>query len=883
MSEGTLLQQARRLFKDKQWSDLSDLAPLLPPFRRGEAKLYLMVARGLIYEKRNEEACDLLEADPDLATADEDWRFYFGIALSRAGRYEEGLALLQGVVSAQPRSAKYVGELASALRSFAKSLGSANERARHLYQQALQATETRIRLEWGSDHKARIFAARLYHDLRQFDDALGQLELALASKPQDPDALWLRSQCLVSVGRMGDALAEAKQLLTIKPAHQGAAYQVRILQGLVGSDDARPPATVKYLDASAVARRSLLEVLRDLGVTWVTLDASMSLEPPPKALRLAMLSAPAWAGRLVVALESGETTELWRAALLQGFSASGLLPASERLAEDLAALAPIVATRGPDDESDPRLLSEPRGEGRRVICMSRHGIVRFGGGEHFLESMAQHYETLGYRPLVVGARSTESAHESGVSNGREYAFLPATDAALRRLFVEERPAFVHVLSGLGYEVAAALEFLSIPFVYGVHFWRDCLGTNDMDTRHFANGDSDPIPRQAFRYVISRAASLYANSAYTQAVLEQAFKFRAPIVYSLPGEVDAARSGDPGLVPGVRDYVLLLNAKPEKGFDLLTKVAARLPHIPFLVVASQSSRDEALAHVRDQGLTNVHIIEKTPRTDLLYRDALAVAVPSYQFIETFSRVCIEAHRFGRPVIGSDKGNVPYLLRESGCVLPELADRWAEEIARLHDDPAYRERREALARENSTRYAYALQEASIRGIVGTFGRRVLIAIGSGVGNMLHAGPMIRNIARRLGCKVDIVVAEEYADTLFLLHDPEYVNAVFSLGRVVLDRYYDVVLVTSCFGDMRPTFAGRRVLFARDWQKFEPGGPLHEAVYNLETARVLLGIEYDDADIEGYYLGEIAWRGGGERRLIGFHGGSKAGFWVSKRWPY
>ena len=522
------------------------------------------------------------------------------------------------------------------------------------------------------------------------------------------------------------------------------------------------------------------------------------------------------------------------------------------------------------------------GRGQRVICMSRHGVVRFGGGEHFLESMANRYEGMGFRPLVVGARSVDSASSSGTTDGRDFAFMPATDAALRRLFIEERPAFVHVLSGLGFEVAAALEFLTIPFVYGVHYWRDCLGTNDMDVRHFADGDRDPIPRKAFLYVISRAAALYANSAYTRSVLEQAFKFRAPIVYSLPEDRSPIPQGEPELVSGLRNYVLLLNAKAEKGFDLLRKVAARLPEIPFLAVASQSSREDALAQCRAARLTNLHVIEKSERTDLLYRDALAVAVPSYQFVETFSRVVIEAQRHGRPVIGSDKGNVPYLLRESGVVLPELADRWAEEIARLHDEPDYRARREALALANSARYAHRLQEEGINGIVSGIGRQILIAVGSGVGNMLHVGPMIRNIARRLGCRVDVVVAEEYADSLFLLHDPSCVNAVFSLGLHVLDRYYDVVLVTNCFGDMRPAFAGRRVLYARDWQKFEPGGSMHEAVYNLECARVLLGIDYDDKDVGGYYMGEISWQGGGDRPLVGFHGGSKTGFWASKRWP-
>lgn len=331
------------------------------------------------------------------------------------------------------------------------------------------------------------------------------------------------------------------------------------------------------------------------------------------------------------------------------------------------------------------------------------------------------------------------------------------------------------------------------------------------------------------------------------------------------------------------FVLLVNAKPEKGFDLIAQVAATLRHIPFVSIASQSDATEARELVRRLGATNVRIIEKTTDMASLYRAARVVAVPSYRFVETFSRVCIEAQRYGKPVIGSDVGNVPYLLAQSGIVLPESVELWAQEIARLYGDAAYYGERCQLAAENSERYSQAAQREDILRIVETQTDAMLVCVGSGIGNMLHAGPMIRNIARTLGRRVDLLVAEDHGTSLFLLQNDRFVNSVYSLRNYALRRRYDTIFVTHCFGTASLPFHSRRVVFSRDWDGFHPGHALHEALFNLEAAKVLLGIPYDPATAAAdYYVGNYVYQRPNEG-LVGFHGGSKSGFWTSKRWPH
>jgi ADP-heptose:LPS heptosyltransferase len=331
-----------------------------------------------------------------------------------------------------------------------------------------------------------------------------------------------------------------------------------------------------------------------------------------------------------------------------------------------------------------------------------------------------------------------------------------------------------------------------------------------------------------------------------------------------------------------DYVLLVNSKIDKGYGLIMDVAALRPEINFVCISSQSNGGEARTAAAERNLSNIHVLPRTDDMDRLYRHAKVVAVPSYIFIETFSRVCIEAHRYGKPVLGSTSGNVPYLLEKSGFVLPEDAQEWASLLDRLYGEPEVYAAAVEAALENSRRYSYASQRESILSVARQAESPMLIAIGSGIGNMIHVAPMIRRIAEHLGHSVDLLVAEDHSDSLFLLQNSQYVNAVYSLRQYALARRYDTIFVTHCFGAARLPLKAKRVIWTRDWDDFKPDHRFHEARFNLEAARELLGVPYEESDILGYYIGDLdySWPAG---KLVGFHGGSKDGFWVSKRWPY
>lgn len=883
LMERTVVQPlVRRASTKQRWSDLAQLAELVSSNTDAADANRLMVARGLIYANQAAQAHDLLATAIDRHAHEAEWCFFFGLAALRADRAGEALPWLERAVEKEPDNGQYLRGLAAALARAtrggdqrAQARGALLERSVEIFDRAAERAKS-------AREPMLLGAAQALLDLGRTRAAIERIDAALAREPGSRAALFARSRALVALGELGSALEAAHAVLAVDPEHQGAQYLARTLSALVDGDATERPNRValrvppRALAGAWPAIRARLDAGVDTADWIAVADAAAGGEP----MEALLAQAPRWCGRLEGRVD-GAPVVLWRAELLRALHRSGLIGAEMDLAAALTALEPMVASASPGSAP---AIPAARAPGGTVICMSRHGTRMFGGGEHFLLSMAEHYGEAGYEPVIVGAQPGQ-ADEAGVTaEGVRWAMIDGGVDALRRFVLRERPAAVHVLSGLGFEVAHALQYLDVPFFYGVHFWRDCLGATEGSERFFADFDREPIARPLFNLVIERAAAIYTNSDYTRDILEEAFRIRTPVLYSLPrddrpeDDPEAARA----LTGGITDYVVLLNARADKGFGLILDVAARVPDVPFVAVASQTNQEAALRLVAERRLANVHVIARTDRPDLLYRHALATAVPSYQFVETFSRVCIEAQRFGCPVIGSDKGNVPRLLRESGTVLPEDVGLWAAEIEQLARDPDYRAARRRLARENSDRYAYRRQADAVARLIPKIGRRILVAIGSGIGNMLHAGPAIRAIARHFGQPVDLVVAEDHAESLFLLHDPAVVSEVLVLGRPVLGRRYDVVFVTNSFGDMRPPFAGRAVLHSRDWQRFDPAGPLHETVHNLEAARALLGVEWTEADLGNAYVADLRYRPPAGGRLIGFHGGSKGGFWSSKRWP-
>jgi ADP-heptose:LPS heptosyltransferase/tetratricopeptide (TPR) repeat protein/glycosyltransferase involved in cell wall biosynthesis len=733
----------------------------------------------------------------------------------------------------------------------------------------------------------RIDRARMYLALGQFDAAQADAEAALAIEPRN-----LKANQIVSLVReMSDERPEAR----VAACFHATAAELPALQAALAMLPAPHEAwTVVSEGAAPDAGERVLRLGRDAVEPTLT-EAS---EAPW------MLVAPAAAAPAIVALLADPSTEaalrplekiygravfidaaglpamtVMRRELLHFFGDMAEIegrPAHALLAEHEEMLRTVtIDPAGVVHRLQAPTL--PREDGReKVFLISRHGYQLYGGGEQFLRGMATIYRGEGFEPVIIGMRSDTPAAVEGEEEGQRFAQLRPLPGDIFTYALKHRPRLVQVLSGLGYEVITPLKYLHVATVYGTHFWRDMFE----EIGGYLNIDQTAVPKREFNAILQQATVVYSNSHYTAEMKRKHFGVSTPLVYSLTADTDA-----PPVTTG--KYALLVNARPEKGFDLILEVAKRVPHVPFLVLASQSPVAQAQEAVERAGVKNITIAGKVSDMMEAYSRAKVVLVPSYAFIETFSRVVIEAHRLGVPVIGSDRGNVPYLMTESGTSLPEDADAWAAELDRLFTDRAYYDQRVKLALENSERYAFARQPERIRRIVGFTERRILVAVGAGLGNIVQTSPLIRRLAEHYGRPVDVVVKEDFKGCSVLVAGSPYVNMVFPLDRNVVQREYDMVYVTHSFGDIIPAFNSNTIVAARRHFVFQMTKDIHEAEFNLFCARELLGVPYEKADAAKYFVANAS-RSRLPNGIIGIHSGGKggeweAGSWLNKRWPY
>jgi ADP-heptose:LPS heptosyltransferase len=527
---------------------------------------------------------------------------------------------------------------------------------------------------------------------------------------------------------------------------------------------------------------------------------------------------------------------------------------------------------------------------QRVVVLSRHGPRLVGGGEQFLRTSAGVYAEGGAEVLFAGLSkdwseaSTEwPAGSEPVANGFVYDDVDA----FRAFCLTNAVTAVHVISGLGEFVLDACRGLNVRIIYGVHFWREFIPARVLSQAYYPNVSlADAKPLTTMQRLLERADFAYVNSDFCADIARTAYDWSPPIIYSVP-ITDGNSEAPPPVTEADRTggYVLLANARADKGWYLLLDIAARLPDQMFVAIASQSDTDAALAEVAQRGLRNVQILDRTDRMEEMYDGAAVVLVPSFTFVETFSRVVIEAGRRRRPVLMADSGNLTYLGAGTDLVLANDPDVWTGRIARLvRDAGAYADAVEQTA-GIADRHSGGALAASLSRLPVSFGKpRVLVCVGSGIGNICHTTPLVSRLHKHFGAPIDVLVAGDFPQSSAVMAGAPAVGQVFEQYAHVAQRSYDLVLVTHSFGSVVPSFNAPRVLVSRDVASFEPAGEVHEVEFNLAFTKHTLGIDYDEADTRDYFFGGIE-RAAGQRigrRRVALHAGSKGGIWASKRWP-
>jgi glycosyltransferase involved in cell wall biosynthesis len=142
------------------------------------------------------------------------------------------------------------------------------------------------------------------------------------------------------------------------------------------------------------------------------------------------------------------------------------------------------------------------------------------------------------------------------------------------------------------------------------------------------------------------------------------------------------------------FASFVNPEPEKGADLVARLAARCPDWPFLVVEARAGAGRFLAAARHAqldpaALSNVRVMPGGRPLREVLAVTRVVLMPS-RVEEAAGRVAAEALANGIPALVSDRGGLPETVAGAGTVIPwgadedEVCERWAAALQALADD-------------------------------------------------------------------------------------------------------------------------------------------------------------------------------------------------------
>jgi glycosyltransferase involved in cell wall biosynthesis len=317
---------------------------------------------------------------------------------------------------------------------------------------------------------------------------------------------------------------------------------------------------------------------------------------------------------------------------------------------------------------------------------------------------------------IVGTAGSLRLHP--LHTPRALAEMTLAAAQVRRAARRLGAEVVHANS---IRAGIVLALARIPSAATVVHVRDCLPPS-------------PIATATLRLIAAGASTVVANSQYTaRAVRAVAPDAGLEVVYNPvdlgrwdPGRIDRVRARARLGAPGRRELLLGVVAQlsPWKGQD--TAIAALalaceagldahlllIGSAKFVARATRFDNEAYVARLRaqvaDAGLEDrVSWLGEREDVPELVRALDALLLPSWE--EPFGRALIEAMALGVPVLATNVGGPPEILRD-GCEGHLLAPRdppaWARAIRKLAEDP---ERAREMGRAGRLRVEHAFTTA------------------------------------------------------------------------------------------------------------------------------------------------------------------------------
>jgi hypothetical protein len=163
-------------------------------------------------------------------------------------------------------------------------------------------------------------------------------------------------------------------------------------------------------------------------------------------------------------------------------------------------------------------------------------------------------------------------------------------------------------------------------------------------------------------------------------------------------------------------------------------------------------------------------------------------------------------------------------------------------------------------------------------------IAVVLGSGLGNMMNATPMIRWLAERTGRRINIIIHGGAPVGVELFNNAPWINFVFPGYEYTLGRHYYALIVTSLAGHSEPfCTADRWVQQNKIYNYNLEGRFIREAdVYFLGLDALFGETPALDTPLPHSFLRDVKRVPDGPR-VVGIANGIKQGTWAKRQWPY
>lgn len=231
--------------------------------------------------------------------------------------------------------------------------------------------------------------------------------------------------------------------------------------------------------------------------------------------------------------------------------------------------------------------------------------------------------------------------------------------------------------------------------------------------NYRGGEAETYLRKSARWIrpsMARAASLVVPSGFLEDVFSR-FGMQPAVIPNIV-DLDLFRPAEQQPTHQGFTLVITRNLEPIYGLDVAIRAVAlaraQAADIRLVIAGSgpQQAELEALVDSLDLGEV-VSFCGRLDRQQIvaLYQEADAALNPTR--VDNMPNSVLEALACGLPVISTDVGGVPYIVRDGSTALlvrPDDADAMADAIVTLRRDADLRERLSRAGREEVSQYAW-----------------------------------------------------------------------------------------------------------------------------------------------------------------------------------